>query len=66
MTNYEIKSIIGLVSFFFFMNSKESNNQKDPLLDELAERILEGPVVFTPDEEFLRRVEERRTDKKVS
>ena len=48
------------------MNSKESNNQKDPPLDELAERILEGPVVFTPDEEFLRRVEEKRTDKKVS
>ena len=47
------------------MNSKESN-QKDPLLDELAERILEGPVVFTPDEEFLRRVEEKRTNKKVS
>ena len=64
MTNYEIKSIIGLVSFFF-MNSKESN-QKDPLLDELAERILEGPVVFTPDEEFLRKVEEKRTNKKVS
>mgnify|MGYP001230380633 CR=1 FL=1 len=65
MTNYEIKSIIGLVSFFI-MSSKESNNQKDPLLDELAERILEGPVIFTPDDEFLRRVEERKTDKKVS
>ena len=65
MTNYEIKLIIGLVSFFF-MNSKESNNQKDPLLDELAERILEGPVIFTPDDEFLRRVEESGTDKKVS
>ena len=48
------------------MSSKESNNQKDPLLDELAERILEGPVIFTPDDEFLRRVEERKTDKKVS
>ena len=35
-------------------------NEKDPLLDELEERIAEGPVVFTPDEEFLRRVEERR------
>jgi len=34
------------------MNSKESNNQKDPLLDELTERILERPVVFTPDESF--------------
>ena len=58
MTTHEIKSIIGLVSFFI-MNSKESNNQKDPLLDELAERILEGPVIFTPDDEFLRRVEEK-------
>ena len=62
MTNYEIKSIIGLVSFFF-MNSKESNNQKDPLLDELAERILEGPVVFTPDDEFLKRVAEKKKEK---
>ncbi len=59
MTNYEIKSIIGLVSFFI-MNSKE--NQKDPLLDELAERILEGPVIFTPDDEFARRVEEKSTE----
>ena len=59
MTSYEIKSIIGLVSFFI-MNSKE--NQKDPLLDELAERILEGPVVFTPDDEFARRVEEKERE----
>ena len=59
MPNYEIKSIIGLVSFFI-MNSKE--NQKDPLLDELAERILEGPVIFTPDDEFARRVEEKSTE----
>ena len=59
MTNYEIKSIIDLVSFFI-MNSKE--NQKDPLLDELAERILEGPVIFTPDDEFARRVEEKSTE----
>ena len=59
MTNYEIKSILGLVSFFI-MNSKE--NQKDPLLDELAERILEGPVIFTPDDEFARRVEEKSTE----
>jgi hypothetical protein len=44
------------------MNSKESNNQKDPLLDELAERILEGPVVFTPDDEFLRRVAEKKKE----
>ena len=59
MTSYEIKSIIGLVSFFI-MNFKE--NQKDPLLDELAERILEGPVIFTPDDEFVRRVEEKSTE----
>ena len=59
MTSYEIKSIIGLVSFFI-MNSKE--NQKDPLLDELAEIILEGPVIFTPDDEFARRVEEKSTE----
>ena len=58
MTSYEIYSILGLV-LFFIMNSKESSNQKDPLLDELAERILEGPVIFTPDDEFVRRVEEK-------
>ena len=39
-----------------------SNNEKDPLLDELEERIAEGPVVFTPDEEFLKRVAQRRKE----
>ena len=39
------------------------NNEKDPLLDELEERIAEGPVIFTPDEEFLILVEERRKKK---
>ena len=39
-------------------------NEKDPLLDELEERIAEGPVVFTPDEEFLKRVEEKINAKK--
>jgi len=39
-----------------------TNNEKDPLLDELEERIAEGPVMFTPDEEFLRRVAERRKE----
>ena len=39
-------------------------NEKDPLLDELEERIAAGPVVFTPDEEFLKRVEEKRNAKK--
>ena len=37
-------------------------NEKDPLLDELEERIAEGPIVFTPDEEFLKRVEERQKE----
>ena len=39
-----------------------SNNEKDQLLDELEERIAEGPVVFTPDEEFLKRVAQRRKE----
>ena len=39
-----------------------SNNDKDPLLDELEERIAEGPVMFTPDEEFLKRVAQRRKE----
>ena len=39
-------------------------NEKDPLLDELQERIAEGPIVFTPDEEFLRRVADREEEKK--
>ncbi len=38
------------------------NNDKDPLLDELKERIAEGPVMFTPDEEFLKRVAEKRKE----
>ena len=38
----------------------ESKNEKDSLLDELEERIQEGPVIFTPDEEFLRRVAEKK------
>ena len=37
-------------------------NEKDTLLDELAERIAEGPIVFTPDEDFLKRVEEKRKE----
>ena len=39
-----------------------NNTDKDPLLDELEERIAEGPVVFTPDEEFLKRVAQRRKE----
>ena len=36
-----------------------NQNEKDPLLDELEEIILEGPIVFTPDEEFLERLKEK-------
>ena len=43
--------------------TKQSNNERDPLLDELEERILEGNVIFTPDEDFLRRVAEKRKKK---
>ena len=39
-----------------------SKPERDPLLEELEERILEGNVLFTPDEEFLRRVNEKRKD----
>tara|TARA_Y100000114_G_scaffold110380_1_gene103994 strand:+ start:161 stop:298 length:138 start_codon:yes stop_codon:yes gene_type:complete len=39
------------------------SNQRDPLLEELEERILEGNVLFTPDEEFLKRVAEKRRKK---
>ena len=39
-------------------------NEKDPLLDELEERIAEGPVIVPPDEELLTRVEEKRNAKK--
>jgi len=34
--------------------------EKDPLLEELEERVLEGPVIFTPDEEFLKRIQEKK------
>ena len=56
-----------LVSRPFQFNSiqvrtMKNDQEKDPLLDELAERIAEGPILFTPDEEFLKRVEERRKE----
>ena len=34
-------------------------NERDSLLDELFERIAEDPIVFTPDEEFAKRVAEK-------
>ena len=40
-----------------------SKPERDPLLEELEERILEGNVLFTPDEEFLKRVAEKRREK---
>ena len=39
-----------------------NNNEKDPLLDELEERIAEGPIMFTPYEEFLERVAKKRKE----
>jgi len=42
-----------------------NQNEKDPLLDELEERILEGPIVFTPDEEFLERLKEKKEVQKT-
>ena len=39
-----------------------SKPERDALLEELEERILEGNVLFTPDEEFLRRVNEKRKE----
>ena len=39
-----------------------SKPDRDPLLEELEERILEGNILFTPDEEFLRRVNEKRKE----
>ena len=44
------------------VRTMNNDKEKDPLLDELAERIAEGPIVFTPDEEFLKRVSERRKE----
>ena len=39
-----------------------SKPERDPLLEELEERILEGNILFTPDEEFLIRVNEKRKE----
>ena len=44
------------------VRTMNNDKEKDPLLDELAERIAEGPILFTPDEEFLKRVSERRKE----
>ena len=39
-------------------------NERDSLLDELFERIAEGPIVFTPDEEFAKRVAKKEQEVK--
>ena len=44
------------------VRTMKNDQEKDPLLDELSERIAEGPILFTPDEEFLKRVSERRKE----
>ena len=32
--------------------------EKDPLLEELAEAIAQGPVIFTPDDSWEEKLEE--------
>ena len=32
--------------------------EDEELLDELAERIAEGPIIFTPDEDWVDRLNE--------
>jgi len=32
------------------------------LLAELAEAIAQGPIIFTPDEEFLKRINDKKED----
>ena len=36
------------------------SKKRDPLLEELEERILEGNVLFTPDEEFLKKLYDKK------
>ena len=47
------------------LKMNNQSNNRDPLLDELEERIREGNIVFTPDEEFLKRVAENKSKKNV-
>ena len=37
--------------------------ERDPLLEELEERIIEGPVIFTPDEDFIERLRKNEEEK---
>ena len=36
--------------------------EKDPLLDELADAIAQGPVIFTPDDSWEEKLEEARSE----
>ena len=36
--------------------------EKDPLLDELEERIAEGPIVFTPCDEWKELMEVKKDE----
>ena len=36
--------------------------EKDPLLDELADAIAQGPVIFTPDDSWEEKLEETRNE----
>ena len=47
------------------LKMNNQSNNRDPLLDELEERIREGNIVFTPDEEFLKRVSENNNKENV-
>ena len=37
-------------------------NEKDPLLDELADAIAQGPVIFTPDDSWEEKLEEAKNE----
>ncbi len=32
------------------------------LLEELAEVIAQGPIIFTPDEEFIKKINDKKED----
>ena len=36
--------------------------ERDPLLEELEERIIEGPVIVTPDEDFLEQLRKNKEE----
>ena len=36
--------------------------EKDSLLDELADAIAQGPVIFTPDDSWEEQLEEARSE----